>query len=164
MAFDHFRAEPAPDTPAPTRAPVPTPAQVRLPHLTPGGVPRPSRTNPILTAVHQPNISIQAPNLPLFDTVEVRTAKANVLVKPFIVQAGIGVDFLLPRPSRSGSSCQQRRDGANVARHRDRSLGPLTPAFGASSAIPGRSCIDHQLPRQTTRYGHGCWLALAIAE
>ena len=93
-------------------------------------------TNPILTAVHQPDMSIspapgvvlqggldarlwktvyarldvkfiglmmaraevhhievQAPNLPLFDTVEVGTAKANVWVNPFIVQAGVGVDF-----------------------------------------------------------------------
>ena len=39
------------------------------------------------------HIEIQAPNLPLFDTVEVGTAKANVWVNPFIVQAGIGVDF-----------------------------------------------------------------------
>ncbi len=93
-------------------------------------------TNPILTAVHQPDMSIspapgvvlqggldarlwktvyarldvkfvglmmaraevhhieiQAPNLPLFDTVEVGTAKANVWVNPLIVQAGVGVDF-----------------------------------------------------------------------
>ena len=39
------------------------------------------------------HIEIQAPNLPLFDTVEVGTAKANVWVNPFIVQAGVGVDF-----------------------------------------------------------------------
>ena len=93
-------------------------------------------TNPMLTAIHQPDMSIppapgivlqagldarlwktvyarldvkfiglmmaraevhhievQAPNLPLFDTVEVGTAKMNVWVNPFIVQAGVGVDF-----------------------------------------------------------------------
>jgi outer membrane protein W len=93
-------------------------------------------TNPILTAVHQPEMSIspapglvlqagldarlwksvyarldakfialmmaraevhhievQAPGLPLFDTVEVGTAKMNVWVNPFIVQLGVGVDF-----------------------------------------------------------------------
>jgi hypothetical protein len=50
-------------------------------------------TNPILTAAHQPDMSIQAPNLPLFDTVEVGTAKAAVWVNPFIMQAGVVVDF-----------------------------------------------------------------------
>jgi predicted oxidoreductase (fatty acid repression mutant protein) len=50
-------------------------------------------TNPFLTAVHQPDMSIHAPNLPLFDTVEVGTAKVNVWVNPFLVQAGVGVDF-----------------------------------------------------------------------
>jgi len=39
------------------------------------------------------HIEVQAPNLPLFDTVEVGTAKANVWVNPLIVQAGVGVDF-----------------------------------------------------------------------
>jgi len=43
------------------------------------------------TEVH--HIEIQAPNLPLFDTVEVGTAKANIWVNPFVVQAGVGVDF-----------------------------------------------------------------------
>ena len=43
------------------------------------------------TEVHL--IEIQAPNLLLFNTVEVGTAKANVWINPFIVQAGVGVDF-----------------------------------------------------------------------
>ena len=43
------------------------------------------------TEVH--HIEVQAPNLTLFDTVEVGTAKMNVWVNPFIVQAGVGVDF-----------------------------------------------------------------------
>jgi len=38
-------------------------------------------------------MSIHAPNLPLFATVKVGTAKTNVWVSPFIVQAGVGVDF-----------------------------------------------------------------------
>jgi hypothetical protein len=31
--------------------------------------------------------------LPLFDNVEVGTAKMNIWVNPFIVQGGVGVDF-----------------------------------------------------------------------
>jgi outer membrane protein W len=39
------------------------------------------------------HIQVRTPELPLFDTVEVGTAKMNVWVNPLIVQAGVGTDF-----------------------------------------------------------------------
>jgi outer membrane protein W len=39
------------------------------------------------------HIQMQAPDIPLFGTVEVGTAKMNMWVNPLIVQAGIGTDF-----------------------------------------------------------------------
>ena len=39
------------------------------------------------------HIQVQTPGLPLFDTVEVGTAKMSVWVNPLIVQAGVGYDF-----------------------------------------------------------------------
>lgn len=39
------------------------------------------------------HVQVRTPELPLFDTVEVGTAKMNVWVNPLIVQAGIGTDF-----------------------------------------------------------------------
>jgi outer membrane protein W len=39
------------------------------------------------------HIEVQAPGLPLFDSVDVGTAKMSVWVNPFIVQAGAGIDF-----------------------------------------------------------------------
>jgi outer membrane protein W len=39
------------------------------------------------------HIEVKTPELPLFDTVEVGTAKMSVWVNPLIVQAGIGVDW-----------------------------------------------------------------------
>jgi outer membrane protein W len=39
------------------------------------------------------HIQVRTPEIPLFDTVEVGTAKMNVWVNPLIVQAGIGTDF-----------------------------------------------------------------------
>ncbi|MGN6107368.1 MAG: OmpW/AlkL family protein [Kofleriaceae bacterium] len=42
------------------------------------------------TAEH---IQVRTPDLPLFETVEVGTAKMSVWVNPLIVQAGIGMDF-----------------------------------------------------------------------
>jgi outer membrane protein W len=39
------------------------------------------------------HIQVQTPDLPLFDTVEVGTAKMSVWVNPLIIQAGIGTDF-----------------------------------------------------------------------
>ena len=39
------------------------------------------------------HIQVQTPGLPLFDTVEVGTAKMNVWVNPLIIQAGVGLDF-----------------------------------------------------------------------
>jgi len=39
------------------------------------------------------HIQVQTPDIPLFGTVEVGTAKMNVWVNPLIVQAGIGTDF-----------------------------------------------------------------------
>jgi outer membrane protein W len=39
------------------------------------------------------HIEVKTPGLPLFDNVEVGTAKMNIWVNPFIVQAGVGVDF-----------------------------------------------------------------------
>ncbi len=39
------------------------------------------------------HIQVETPGLPLFDNVEVGTAKMNIWVNPFIVQAGVGVDF-----------------------------------------------------------------------
>ena len=39
------------------------------------------------------HIQVQTPDLPLFDTVEVGTAKMSMWVNPLIVQAGIGTDF-----------------------------------------------------------------------
>ncbi|HWU87894.1 MAG TPA: OmpW family outer membrane protein [Kofleriaceae bacterium] len=39
------------------------------------------------------HIQVRTPELPLFDTVEVGTAKMSVWVNPVIVQAGVGFDF-----------------------------------------------------------------------
>ncbi|HEU0037377.1 MAG TPA: OmpW family outer membrane protein [Kofleriaceae bacterium] len=39
------------------------------------------------------HIQVRTPELPLFDTVEVGTAKMSVWVNPLIVQAGLGADF-----------------------------------------------------------------------
>ena len=39
------------------------------------------------------HIQVRTPDLPLFDTVEVGTAKMSMWVNPLIVQAGIGTDF-----------------------------------------------------------------------
>jgi len=39
------------------------------------------------------HVEVKTPGLPLFDSVEVGTAKMNVWVNPFIVQAAVGVDL-----------------------------------------------------------------------
>jgi outer membrane protein W len=39
------------------------------------------------------HIQVRTPEIPLFDTVEVGTAKMSVWVNPLIIQAGIGTDF-----------------------------------------------------------------------
>jgi outer membrane protein W len=39
------------------------------------------------------HVQVRTPELPLFDTVEVGTAKMSMWVNPLIVQAGIGTDF-----------------------------------------------------------------------
>jgi outer membrane protein W len=39
------------------------------------------------------HVQVRTPELPLFDTVEVGTARMSVWVNPLIVQAGIGADF-----------------------------------------------------------------------
>lgn len=39
------------------------------------------------------HIQVKTPDIPLFDTVEVGTAKMSVWVNPLIIQAGIGMDF-----------------------------------------------------------------------
>jgi len=39
------------------------------------------------------HVLVRTPGLPLFDTVEVGTAKMNVWVNPLIVQGGLGLDF-----------------------------------------------------------------------
>jgi len=39
------------------------------------------------------HVRVRTPELPLFDTVEVGTAKMSVWVNPLIVQAGLGLDF-----------------------------------------------------------------------
>jgi len=39
------------------------------------------------------HVQVRTPDLPLFDTVEVGTAKMSMWVNPLIVQAGIGTDF-----------------------------------------------------------------------
>jgi outer membrane protein W len=39
------------------------------------------------------HVQVRTPELPLFDTVEVGTAKMNVWVNPLVIQAGIGTDF-----------------------------------------------------------------------
>ena len=39
------------------------------------------------------HIEVRTPDLPLFDTVEVGTAKMNMWINPLIVQAGVGTDF-----------------------------------------------------------------------
>lgn len=39
------------------------------------------------------HVQVRAPELPLFDTVEVGTAKMSVWVNPLIVQLGVGTDF-----------------------------------------------------------------------
>lgn len=39
------------------------------------------------------HVEVKTPGLPLFDSVEVGTAKMDIWVNPFIVQGGVGVDF-----------------------------------------------------------------------
>jgi outer membrane protein len=39
------------------------------------------------------HIQVRTPSIPLFDTVELGTAKMSVMVNPLIIQAGIGADF-----------------------------------------------------------------------
>lgn len=39
------------------------------------------------------HVQVRTPELPLFDTVEVGTARMNVWVNPLVIQAGIGTDF-----------------------------------------------------------------------
>jgi outer membrane protein W len=39
------------------------------------------------------HVEMRTPDIPLFDTVEVGTAKMNVWVNPLIIQAGLGTDF-----------------------------------------------------------------------
>ena len=39
------------------------------------------------------HIQVKTPELPLFDSVEVGTAKMSVMVNPLIIQAGIGTNF-----------------------------------------------------------------------
>jgi outer membrane protein W len=39
------------------------------------------------------HIQVRTPSLPLFDSVEVGTAKMSIWVNPLIVHAGIGMDF-----------------------------------------------------------------------
>jgi len=39
------------------------------------------------------HVNVKTPGLPLFDSVEVGTAKMSVWVNPFIIQAGLGFDF-----------------------------------------------------------------------
>lgn len=39
------------------------------------------------------HIQVETPGIPLFDSVEVGTAKMNIWVNPLIVQGGVGVDF-----------------------------------------------------------------------
>jgi hypothetical protein len=39
------------------------------------------------------HIQVRTPELPLFDTVEVGTAKMSMWVNPLIIQMGIGTDF-----------------------------------------------------------------------
>jgi outer membrane protein W len=39
------------------------------------------------------HIQVRTPDIPLFDTVEVGTAKMSVWVNPLIIQAGVGMDF-----------------------------------------------------------------------
>ena len=39
------------------------------------------------------HIQVKTPDIPLFDTVEVGTAKMSVWVNPLIIQAGVGMDF-----------------------------------------------------------------------
>ena len=39
------------------------------------------------------HIQVKTPDIPLFDTVEVGTAKMSMWVNPLIIQAGIGTDF-----------------------------------------------------------------------
>jgi outer membrane protein W len=39
------------------------------------------------------HIQVRTPEIPLFDTVEIGTAKMSVWVNPLIIQAGIGADF-----------------------------------------------------------------------
>jgi outer membrane protein W len=39
------------------------------------------------------HVEVRTPEIPLFDTVEVGTAKMNVWVNPLIIQAGLGTDF-----------------------------------------------------------------------
>jgi outer membrane protein W len=39
------------------------------------------------------HVNVKTPGLPLFESVEVGTAKMSVWVNPFIIQAGLGADF-----------------------------------------------------------------------
>lgn len=47
----------------------------------------------MLARARAEHVQVRAPELPLFDTVEVGTAKMSVWVNPLIVQLGIGTDF-----------------------------------------------------------------------
>lgn len=47
----------------------------------------------MLARAQAEHLEVRTPELPLFDTVEVGTAKMSVWVNPLIVQAGVGVDF-----------------------------------------------------------------------
>lgn len=47
----------------------------------------------MLARARAEHVQVRAPDLPLFDTVEVGTAKMSVWVNPLIVQLGVGTDF-----------------------------------------------------------------------
>jgi outer membrane protein W len=47
----------------------------------------------MLARARAEHVQVRAPELPLFDTVEVGTAKMDVWVNPLIVQLGVGTDF-----------------------------------------------------------------------
>ncbi len=47
----------------------------------------------MLARARAEHLQVRAPSLPLFDTVEVGTAKMDVWVNPLIIQLGIGTDF-----------------------------------------------------------------------
>ena len=47
----------------------------------------------MLARARAEHVQVRAPDLPLFDTVEVGTAKMSVWVNPLILQLGVGTDF-----------------------------------------------------------------------